>query len=197
MGNSHESRISVSEPQPAVIALYVRDAAGLRAGEGIPPLFPPVTVGESVASIDLGKASAEWEEWWGDIMRLEDQHKPGEAPPPMDEVFPVPARFPALAELASRVQPDALEYSAARKREAAATRGEQGPSQVLFKILREARPSPWKGRRAREFSLHVTQLPVEGEFRQTRSEHHLVVGMDTYKTPEAYEAALRQALGWR
>ena len=188
--------ISVSEPQPAVIALYLRDVAGLPTGTGIPPLSPPVSIRESEASVNVDEACAEWNMWWDELMRREDQRLPGTAPS-TDETFPEPSRFPVLAELASRVQEDALEYSTARKREAAALRRENILNRVLFQLMREARPALLKGRRAREVSLHVTQIPVDGEFKQSRSQHHLVVSVNTYKNSNAYDAALRETLGWR
>src|SRR5579859_1199482 len=118
MGIANDSRIAVGVLQSAVIALYFRDAAGLSAGSDIPRLSPTVAAQDIGESVDLNEANAEWDEWWSDIMRLEEQRQPGKAPA-WDEVFPVPSRFPALAALGARFQDDALKYSNERKRESA------------------------------------------------------------------------------
>lgn len=194
MGYSNEPTISVSEPQPAVIALYVRDAAGLPVAEDIPPLSPRVATTKLGVSLDVDEACTEWEGWWSELMLHEERQRPGVASGPSG--LPDPSRFPVLAELVSLMENEALAYSNARKREAADLRRENLLNRVQFRILREARPALLKGRRRREVSLRVTQLPVDGEFKQSRSEHHVVVSLNTYRNPQVYDAAIRDALGW-
>ncbi|MBT8162595.1 MULTISPECIES: hypothetical protein [Arthrobacter] len=195
MGNSREPTITVSEPQPAVLALYLRDVAGLPVAPEIPPLSPRVSTSKVGVLVDIDEASAEWDRWWGELMMDEERHRPGAAFDSSGQ--PVPSRFPVLGQLMSQVETAALAYSSERKREAAELRRERILNRVQFQILSEARPALLKWRRAREVSLRVTQLPVGGEFRQSRSEHHVVVSLNTYSDPHAYDAALRDALGWR
>ncbi|WP_205754292.1 hypothetical protein [Arthrobacter terricola] len=187
--------ITVSEPQPAVIALYLRDVAALPVAADIPPLSPPVAGTKADVVVDVDAACAEWDSWWGELMLREERQRPGMASD--ESSLPEPSRYPALGRLTARVQPDALAYSNDRKREAADLRRENILNKVQFQILREARPAFLKGRKARDVSLRVTQLPVYGDFRQSRSEHHVVISLNTYKDPNAYDTALRDALGWR
>lgn len=185
--------ISVNEPQPAVVALFLRDAAGLHVGD-IPPLSPPVAARPLRGDFDFDAACTEWSRWWDSLMAEEESRTPG--PGNRDGIMPDPAEYPTLAALASElgIAPEALAYSQDRKREAAELRG-QGPNRVLMKILTDARPSPFHP--SRDVSLLVTQLPVEGEFVWRRSEHHVVVSHETCADPSSYNAALRGALGWR
>lgn len=195
MGNLYGPTISVSEPQSAVIALYVRDVTGLPVGADIPPLSPPAATRKVDVLVDIDEACIEWDKWWSELMLHEERQRPGVAARP--SCLPEPSRFPVLADLISQVEPDALAYSIARKREAAELRQENLLNQVQFRILGEARPTLLKWRRGREVSLRVTQLPVDGEFKQSHSEHHVVVSLNTYKNPDNYDAALRDTLGWR
>ena len=193
MSRQKSQTISVSEPQAAVVALFVRDVAGLHVG-GIPPLSPPVAAPPHRGHIDLDAARTEWSRWWEGLMAWEEERTPG--PRGSEGIMPDPLQYPRLAALVEDlgIASEALAYSQDRKREAAEIR-RQGPSQVLMKILTDARPSPFH--RSRNLSLLVTQLPVAGEFVWRRSERHVVLSHATCADPVSYDAALRGALGRR
>src|SRR5450759_3590299 len=62
-------RIGTDEPQSLLMALYVRDASGLRpqVAQDIPPLAPAVTFGEKPSPVD-SLATAQWSDWWQQLL---------------------------------------------------------------------------------------------------------------------------------
>src|SRR5260370_6550341 len=62
-------KMATDEPQSLLIALYVRDACGLRPQihPQIPALEPAVPVSEEQTPL-TGVASTQWEQWWRELL---------------------------------------------------------------------------------------------------------------------------------
>ena len=114
-------RVSFGEPERLLVALYVRDATGLRAATVplIPPLEPFVPVRESLPpGVDRIAASTQWGEWWSGLLLLGGEVGRVRLPEPRTELRELADR-PALQVLAREVYPEASAWAGQRKRETA------------------------------------------------------------------------------
>jgi hypothetical protein len=61
-------RIAIDEPKSLLIALFVRDSAGLRPEleSDVPPLEPQVSFSEASASNAI--AFRQWADWWNQLL---------------------------------------------------------------------------------------------------------------------------------
>lgn len=196
-------KIGVDEPQPLLIALYVRDATGLRPRitPDIPRLQPAVPATEEQLSVD-SLATAQWAEWWERLLDgggfWPDHKKPSDLPkliedpeiqrlfyrPTRDLASSAPSETPELQRLVHRHHQAAVLWSEARHHEIAAlsSNRERGPleSEVVRKVERVL------GRKARPFELDVRVLPVAATQAWRLSPSRALISRALYSDHAAY-----------
>ncbi len=182
-------RVSFGEPERLLVALYVRDATGLRAATVplIPPLEPFVPVRESLPpGVDRIAASTQWGEWWSGLLLLGGEVGRVRLPEPRTELRELADR-PALQVLAREVYPEASAWAGQRKRETATMMHgpEEGAVRTERRLIQEVtRRHRW--RRLHPFHLQITQLPVATVQGWRVSEDHVVVTRALRRDVDAY-----------
>jgi hypothetical protein len=184
----HQSwSIAIGEPQSLLVALFVRDAAGLRPtiDPAIPALAPPVTIDPALAAVAGPAASAQWARWWQRL--LDSDHTiPGVTTPPD---FPELADSPDLRQLVPACFEDAIRWSSARKREHMTFMTASNRSPVGHDIVRTIEQS--RGRKARPFELRITELPISTTQAWRVTPNHLLVTHALFTDIPAYRECLR------
>jgi hypothetical protein len=186
-------QISHGQPLHLVLALFVRDAAGLGdAGDPLlPPLDPPVSV-RPLPPIDMKAARQQWAAWWSQCWSQDQQlilqqiSQPG---------LPTFRGVPELRQLLLQLLDEAGEWSSARHDEdfrAMVQRCEGGSGDDLGDLVR--RRERELRRRARPFRLSITELPVAGKSGWRLSPEDLVVTVDLVRDREAFLAFVRPAV---
>jgi hypothetical protein len=186
--------IDLTMPQSLLLALHLRDAAGLEPPTSVvlpdlPPLDPPATplraAGAHVAGLDV--AGRQWASWWGGAF-------PG-GPDALTSILP--PRYPGLngmtelRGLAELGMDDAVMWCA-RAREVEKRVIARSPS-ALFETNLVTAVERELGRRIRPFSLQIVVLPVAGA-------HHWdvlgqpVISLGLRADRDAYLAWLRDQL---
>ncbi|WP_105032764.1 hypothetical protein [Arthrobacter ruber] len=160
--HGHTAYFSVDTSEVLLVALYLRDCAGLR-GVGrpaLPPVIPPVRTVDTRRLSGPGGATAlrvEWEAWWHGLL----------ARPIGDAVLPVPPRFEALdgmEALKSLLRAHfgaAMDWAEERCAEYAlhtGARGAESMEYLLGRLLQERELE--LGRDARRFTLEIVELPL-------------------------------------
>jgi hypothetical protein len=172
-------RMATDEPQSLLMALYVRDATGLspQVDPDIPSLEPGVPVREKPSPVDR-VASAQWGDWWQqlldgggfwpdhksppDMSRLRDD-------PDLQRIFYWPSRYlppdfvglsgtPELQALVRRHYEAARVWSDARKHEFVALSTARQRVSLESEVVRTAERD--LGRTARPFVFDLRVLPV-------------------------------------
>ncbi len=169
--------ISVDEPLMLLVALYVRDVAGLRPPleYDVPPLDPPV-LRESGGTDDDG--SNQWAVWWQELLRgggmwpaYADPAKMSELreDPDIQRLFYWPGRYappdfpslhssPELHRDVRRHHQAALAWAEARKLEFFALTTARGHHRIEWEVVKlEERHI---GRTVRPFNLDLRVLPL-------------------------------------
>ncbi len=156
-------RITMDTSGPMLIALYIRDAAGLNS-VGHPALChvaPKVRGSDHLHLIaEVGGTSAlktEWEAWWAQILKAYPDMSPSLAPPG----FQAFSNSPALRRVLQAHFGAALSW--ARERRGAyqaleAARDGSGAALLLADMVEDSLLEA--GRAAREFTLTIIELPL-------------------------------------
>jgi hypothetical protein len=172
-------RISTDEPQLLVMALYVRDAAGLlpQIDPDIPPLEPAVPDDDKSAPVNP-VASVQWASWWQRLLEgggFWPEHKsPSDLhrlarDPEIQRLFYWPSQhlppdfeglsgMPALRDLVRTQYEAARLWSEARHLEFIALSSTRQSVLLESEIVRTVERG--LGRAARPFALDVRVLPV-------------------------------------
>lgn len=156
-------RITMDTSGPMLIALYVRDAAGLdSAGQPalchMAPKIRPVD--HSNLTSEVGGISAlktEWEAWWEQLLKGHPKMTP-EVTPPEFEAF---GNSPALRRVLQAHFGSALTWARERRAEYAALEAEReasGAPQLLGDMVEDRLLEV--GRGSRDFTLTIIELPL-------------------------------------
>lgn len=156
-------QITTDTSGPMMIALYVRDAAGLN-GAGNPALShvaPKIRPADhSHLTADVGGLSVlktEWEAWWAQLLKSYPQTSP-ELTPPDFEAF---GNSPALQRVLQAHFGSALTWARERRSEYAeleAERAASGADQLLEDMVDDRLMEV--GRDSRDFKLTIIELPL-------------------------------------
>ncbi|ADX73790.1 hypothetical protein D7Z96_02335 [Pseudarthrobacter phenanthrenivorans] len=156
-------QITTDTSGPMMIALYVRDTAGLD-GAGHPALShaaPKVRrVDHSHLTADVGGLSAlktEWEAWWEQLLKAYPQTSPELSPPD----FGAFGNSPALQRVLQAHFGSALTWARERRSEYAeleAERAATGADQLLEDMVDDRLMEV--GRDSRDFRLTIIELPL-------------------------------------
>src|SRR5215472_387183 len=192
-------RMACDEPRLLVLALYVRDAAGLDAAADPPVarLEPAVpAAGEAVPE----DAAAQWTAWWSHLvasepavmraiqdagdgmesLRVMTEHHMGFGPPGFEAL----RDSPELRELVARHHAGSLAWAQERTQEFFRRTTDPNRVHLEGEVVRE---TEWLlGRPARPFRLQVSILPVAGDHCWRVAEDHVVVTRSRYLDNEAW-----------
>ncbi|MFC3299911.1 hypothetical protein FJV46_04225 [Arthrobacter agilis] len=161
--SGYSTYFTVDTSEVLLVALYLRDSAGLRgAGRpALPPLIPAVRRVETRRLTEpVGGQAAlrvEWEAWWHELLR----HRV------YDAVLPAPPLFEALNGMESLKALLRAHFGAAmawaQERCAeyalhAGSRGAESMEYLLARIIQERELE--LGRASRRFTLQVVELPL-------------------------------------
>jgi len=159
-------RITMDTSGPMLIALYIRDVAGLD-GAGNPALShisPQVRPADhSRLTAHLGGTDAlrgQWEEWWETLLARHPRMEPDMTPP----TFPAFAGMPALQRVLQAHFGAALTW--AREQSSAystmvAQRETLGSRKILEDLVQNREME--LGRNARDFTLTIVEMPLAEE----------------------------------
>jgi hypothetical protein len=159
----YSTYFTVDTSQVLLVALYLRDCAGLR-GVGLPALPPVVPSVRTVETRRLTEQAGgdtalrvEWEAWWHSLLggRISDA------------VLPLPPRFEALdgmealkALMRAHVGA-AMDWAEERCAEYALHAGARGADSMEYLLARIVQERELElGRAARHFTLQVIELPL-------------------------------------
>lgn len=155
--------ITMDTSGPMMIALFVRDSAGLD-GAGHPALShtrPKVRAADhSHLTADVGGVAAlktEWETWWAQLLKAHPHTAPELTPPDFDAF----GNSPALQRLLQAHFGSALSWARERRSEYVALEAERaasGADQLLEDLVDDRLMEV--GRDARDFNLTIIELPL-------------------------------------
>jgi hypothetical protein len=203
-------KISTDEPQSLLMALYVRDASGLRpqVDPDIPSLEPGVPFREKPSPAD-SLASAQWADWWQQLLDgggFWPEHK---SPPDMSRlrhdpelqrIFYWPSRHlppdfvglsgtPELQALVRRHHEAAGVWSEARKHEFVALTVARQRVSLEWEVVQTIERG--SGRKARPFELDIRVLPVAAVQAWRLSPKRALVSRALFRDRAAYREWLR------
>lgn len=155
-------RITMDIYQPMLVALYLRDVAGLE-GAGHPALShvaPSVRAADhSMLTSELGGKAAlrdQWELWWGQLLQNFPRVQQLTAPD-----FPELAGMPALQLVTRAHYGSAMSWSRERAQQYAlmvAQRETLGGHKILADLVQNREME--LGRNARDFTLTIVEVPL-------------------------------------
>ncbi|WP_104117146.1 hypothetical protein [Arthrobacter sp. B1805] len=157
------AHFTVDTSEVLLVALYLRDCAGLR-GVGrpaLPPVIPPVRVVDTRRLTGpVGGPAAlrvEWDAWWHGLLR----HRISDAVLPMPPLFEALDGMDALKALLRAHVGAAMQWAEERCAEYALHVGARGVETVEYLLARMVHERELElGRAARRFTLEVIELPL-------------------------------------
>jgi hypothetical protein len=184
-------QITTDTSGPLMIALFVRDAAGL-AGAGHPAVShaaPTVRQADhSHLTADVGGVSAlktEWEAWWEQLLKAHPQTAP-ELSPPSFEAF---GNSPALQRVLQAHFGAALTWARERRSEYARLEAERvasGSDQLLGDIVDDRLME--MGREARDFELTIIELPLNEQRAWYLEPDKIIMSHNLMSQPELFRS---------
>jgi hypothetical protein len=184
-------QITMDTSGPMLIALYIRDVAGLD-GAGFPPLShaaPKVRhVDHSHLTAEVGGISAlktEWEAWWEQLLKAHPQMSP-ELSPPGFRSF---ANSPALRKVLQAHFGAALTWARERRAEYVELEAERvaGGSAHLIEDIVEDRLLE-VGRDSRDFALTIIELPLDEQRAWYLEPDKIIMSHELLSQPEVFRS---------
>ncbi|GAA2046304.1 hypothetical protein GCM10009839_58200 [Catenulispora yoronensis] len=184
-------RIEVGDRQAMTLVLWLRDAAGMTPDldPPIPPLEPPVAVVPELVSLVDAQATAQWTGLWLGLWegRLEEWFTLEMLAPPRFELL---NRSHKLRKLFAAGFPDAVAWANENRPAAGGATGR--PAAVPGSVVKQLEGE--LGRRARDFELGITVLPVAGRVFWMLPDGGLVVSTSLLRDGRAFKALLYDVL---
>ena len=187
-------RITMDTSGPMLIALYVRDAAGLDSA-GHPalchaaPKIRPADHTHLVAEVGgLGALKTEWEAWWEQLLKAHPQMSPEMSPPGFNAF----ANSPALRRVLQAHFGAALTWARERRKEYAeleAERSAGGSAHLLEDIVEDRLLEV--GRDSRDFDLTIIELPLDEQRAWFLEPDKIIMSHDLLKQPEVFRSYLQ------
>jgi len=207
-------RIGTDEPQLLLMALYVRDASGLRpqVDPNIPPLEPAVPLDDRAAASN-GAASLQWAGWWQKLLEGGGFWPENKSPsdlhrlrqdPEIQKLFYWPSQHlppdfaglsstAELQELVRRHHEAARVWSEARHLEFVALSSAHQRVLLESEIVRTVERS--LGRTARPFAFDIRVLPVASVQAWRLSFGRALVTRALFRDRMAYRGWLEPIVG--
>jgi hypothetical protein len=184
-------RITMDTSGPMLIALYVRDAAGLD-GAGSPALChvaPKIRpMDHSNLTAEVGGVSAlktEWEAWWEQLLKAHPQMAPEMAPPGFDAF----GNSPALRRVLQAHFGSALTWARERRGEYATLEAEReasGAPQLLGDMVEDRLLEV--GRGSRDFTLTIIELPLTETRAWYLEPDKIIMSHELLSLPEVFRS---------
>ena len=186
IAGTERCQVHVDEPSALVMALYIRDVAGLKPPlpYELPRLDPPVTswpvwakpapgweppVGIRNRAVDLEQASQEWARWWNHLLDL-DSLAVGEFQPPAFRSY---RRVPAIRTLLQQHFEPSGRWVEAVMSDPRVRREETTPRPGLMAIIAglesAGMPAPLP------FRLRLTVIPVASKHAWPIGREHILI----------------------
>ena len=180
-------QIQVAEPAPLIVALYVREAAGLtpQLAYDLPVLDPPIThwpvwaqsapqgwappAKVRTALVDAEQASREWVRWWNRLLQDEATMSEAFHPPGFRDQRTVPC----IQLLLQRHFEEAGRWVDAVTDDPRTKREQNTPRPGLSGMVQELESNP--NRVPLPFRLRLTVLPVRTKHAWTLSPEHILI----------------------
>ena len=156
-------RITMDTSGPMLIALYVRDAAGLETAghpalSHVAPKIRPSDHSNLIAEVGgFSALKTEWEAWWEQLLKAYPEMSPELAPP----AFRAFSNSPALRRVLQAHFGAALTWARERRGEYGALEAEReasGAAQVLADMVDDRLLEV--GRASNDFDLTIIELPL-------------------------------------
>lgn len=181
----------MGDRQTMTMTLWLRDAAGMTPDldPPIPPLEPPVAVVPELVELVDAQTTAQWTGLWIGLWegRLEEWFALEMLGPPRFELL---NRSPKLRRLFAAGYEDAERWS--REYRPATVSGPGRPAGVPGTVVKQLEGE--LGRRARDFEVEITVLPVAGRESWTPPGGALVVSNELIQDGSAFRALLYEVL---
>jgi hypothetical protein len=184
-------QITTDTSGPLMIALFVRDAAGLD-GAGHPALShaaPKIRPADHThLTAEVGGLSAlktEWEAWWEQLLKAHPQTSP-ELTPPEFEAF---GNSPALQRVLPAHFGSALTWARERRSEYAQLEAERvasGSDQLLGDMVGDRLMEV--GRKARDFNLTIIELPLDEQRAWYLEPDKILMSHELMSQPELFRS---------
>jgi hypothetical protein len=184
-------QITTDTSGPLMIALFVRDAAGLDgAGHPIVSHATPKVrhADHRHLTADVGGVSAlktEWEAWWEQLLKVHPQTAP-ELSPPDFEAF---GNSPALQRVLQAHFGAALTWTRERRSEYARLEAERvasGSDQLLGDMVDDRLMEV--GREARDFTLTIIELPLNEQRAWYLEPDKIIMSHNLMSQPELFRS---------
>ena len=184
-------RITMDTSGPMLIALYVRDAAGLDSA-GHPALChlaPKIRpVDHSNLTSEVGGISAlktEWEAWWEQLLKAHPKMTPDVTPPHFDAF----GNSPALRRVLQAHFGSALTWARERRAEYTeleAEREASGAPQLLGDMVEDRLLEV--GRSSRDFTLTIIELPLTEPRAWYLEPDKIIMSKELLSQPEVFRS---------
>lgn len=184
-------RITTDTSGPMMIALYVRDTAGLN-GAGHPALShasPKIRPADHThLTADVGGLSAlktEWEAWWEQLLKAHPQTSPELTPPE----FAAFGNSPALQRVLQAHFGAALTWARERRSEYAELEAERvasGTNQMLEDMVDDRLLEV--GRDSRDFTLTIIELPLNEDRAWYLEPDKIIMSRKLMSQPELFRS---------
>ena len=184
-------RITMDTCQPMLMALYLRDVAGL-AGAGTPALChvaPAVKPADhTMLTATVGGTDAlrdQWGVWWGRLLANFPDTQPTLSPPD----FPELAGMPALQRVAHAHYGSALTWSREQAQlytMMAAQRENLGAHKILADLVQNREME--LGRSARDFTLAIVEVPLAEQRAWFIEPNRLIMGSHLLDDQETFRS---------
>jgi hypothetical protein len=184
-------QITTDTSGPMMIALFVRDTAGLD-GAGHPALShaaPKIRPSDHAhLTAEVGGLSAlktEWEAWWEQLLKAYPQTSP-ELTPPEFEAF---GNSPALQRVLQAHFGAALTWARERRSEYARLEAERvasGSDQMLGDLVGDRLLEV--GRKARDFNLTIIELPLDEQRAWYLEPDKIIMSHELMSQPELFRS---------
>ncbi|WP_426225525.1 hypothetical protein [Pseudarthrobacter sp. DSP2-3-2b1] len=184
-------QITTDTSGPMMIALFVRDTAGLD-GAGHPalshaaPKIRPADHAHLTAEVGgLSALKTEWEAWWEQLLKAYPQTSP-ELTPPEFEAF---GNSPALQRVLQAHFGAALTWARERRSEYARLEAERvasGSDQMLGDLVGDRLLEV--GRKARDFNLTIIELPLDEQRAWYLEPDKIIMSHELMSQPELFRS---------
>ncbi len=169
--------IQVDQPQPLLIALYVRDAAGLTAtGEPALPPADPAVPQHAFPDLNTEVAAEQWSAWWAALLAGSADFNDLLSPD-----FSGLSSMPQLRRVVAGCFDEAVAWAWERTAEHQ-TRMPDGAIESAAVHELQVR----RGRTVASFTLRVTELPVSPGDGWWLTDDHVIVSSSLRSDPDAY-----------
>jgi hypothetical protein len=184
-------QITMDTSGPMLIALYIRDAAGLD-GAGRPALShaaPKIHHADhSHLTAEVGGMNAlktEWEAWWEQLVKAHPKMVPELSPPS----FPAFSNSPALRKVLQAHFGSALTWARERRSEYAeleAEREASGACQLLGDMVEDRLMEV--GRSSRDFALTIIELPLNEQRAWYLEPDKIIMSHELLSQPDVFRS---------